>query len=205
METEELTLNTDTENADDEQVQDELTKEDSEEQEQGEAPKEEDNAPENYDFSNVTMPDGMELDSELTEEFKTLAKEMNLSQGKADKFMTMGVNLATKLQTKFENLSKEAKENQIKNYKEMLHADSEIGGGKLKESLLEANEAYKTFVSKEASDLLAEAGLTSHPAIVKVFMNIGKQLKNDTIHQSGVKSKERSALDWYPSMKEVQD
>lgn len=161
---------------------------------------EEEQAPENYDYSNVELPEGMELDKELTEEFSTAAKELNLSQAKADKFMSMGVKLTQKLNDKFQSALKEAQENQIKAYTTMLNTDSEIGGAKLKQSLQDANVAYETFVSQEAADILAETGLNKHPAIVKVFMKIGKELKNDTIRQTGDSRKERSADDWYPNM-----
>lgn len=150
-------------------------------------------APETYDFTNVTKDTDIELDKELTDEFSAAAKELNLSQAKADKFMGMAV----KLTEKFKNAVIEAKDNQLKTYATMLNNDKEIGGAKLKQSLLDANVAYKEFVSEEAAALLAESGLNKHPAIVKVFMKIGKQLKDDTVIQSGSASKERTADDWY--------
>ena len=64
--------------------------------------------PETYDFKDVVLPDGMELDAELTGEFSSIAKEMNLSQAKADKFIGMGVKLSQKMQQNFENAIKEA-------------------------------------------------------------------------------------------------
>lgn len=161
---------------------------------------EEEQAPENYDYSNVELPEGMELDKELTEEFSTAAKELNLSQAKADKFMSMGVKLTQKLNDKFQSALKEAQEEQIKAYATMLNTDDEIGGAKLNQALRDANVAYDTFVSKEAADVLAETGLNKHPAIVKVFMKIGKELKNDAIRQTGDTRKERTADDWYPNM-----
>lgn len=157
--------------------------------------------PENYDFKDVKLPDGMELDKDLTSEFSGIAKEMGLSQGKADKLMDMGVKLSTKLQEKFETAIKENQENQIKAYKTMLNTDPEIGGANLKQTLLEANVAYDTFVSDEAAALLQQVGLNNHPAIVKVFRDIGKQLKNDSIKGGGQNNAHtRTAADWYPEM-----
>lgn len=157
-------------------------------------------APETYDYSNVELPEGLQLDKELTDEFSNVAKEFNLSQSKADKFMTVGVKLAQKLQDKFEVAFKEAKENQIKSYSTLLNTDEEIGGANLKQSLNDANIAYEAFVSQEAAEILAETGLNKHPAIVKVFMKIGKELKNDSILKTGNSQKERTADDWYPNM-----
>lgn len=160
-----------------------------------------DSVPETYDFKEVKLPDGMELDAELTGEFSSIAKEMKLSQAKADKFMGMGVKLSQKLQQNFENAIKEAQENRIKEIKTMLNTDPEIGGANLKSTLLEANEAYKAFVSEDAANVLAETGLNNHPAIVKMFRDIGRQVKNDTIKGLGSPKHQRTAEDWYPSMK----
>ncbi len=160
-----------------------------------------DSAPETYDFKDVKLPDGMELDAELTGEFSSIAKEMKLSQAKADKFMGMGVKLSQKLQQNFENAIKEAQGNRIKEIKTMLNTDPEIGGANLKSTLLEANEAYKAFVSEEAANVLAETGLNNHPAIVKMFRDIGRQVKGDAIKGLGNPKHQRTAEDWYPSMK----
>ncbi len=157
-------------------------------------------APEEYDFSAVELPEGVELDKDLTSEFSQLAKEHNLSNDNASKFMAIGVKLSTQIKERFEQAVKEAHENQLNAYKTMLNTDSEIGGAKLKQSLLDANVAYNEFVSPEAAKLLSDTGLNNHPAIVKVFMNIGKQLKDDAIRQTGDSRKERTALDWYPEM-----
>lgn len=162
--------------------------------------KEVEDAPEEYDFSSLEMPEGMELDKDLTSEFSKVAKEMNLSQANAEKMMALGVKLATKSGNAFNDFIKEKHEEQIKAYSTLLNTDKEIGGAKLKQSLADANVAYNQFVSAEASELLANTGLNKHPAIVKVFMKIGQELKEDTIRKTGDSRKERTASDWYPNM-----
>lgn len=157
--------------------------------------------PENYDFKDVKLPEGMELDKELTEEFSIAAKEMGLTQAKADKFMGMGVKLTSKIQGKFQEAMKEAQVNQIKAYKTMLNTDPEIGGANLKTTLTEANAAYEVFVSDEAANILSATGLNNHPAIVKMFRDIGRQVKNDTIKGGANTKHVRTAEDWYPEMK----
>lgn len=159
-----------------------------------------DTVPENYDFSAVQLPEGMEFDKDLTKEFAGIAKDMGLSQDKADKLMGMGVKLSSKLQENFEAAIKESQQNQIKAYKTMLNTDPEIGGANLQKVLTEANVAYDTFVSDEAASLLEQTGLNNHPAIVKVFREIGKQLKNDTIRGGKQNTHTRTAADWYPEM-----
>ncbi len=158
-------------------------------------------APEQYDFKSLELPDGIQLDAELTDEFSKAAKEMNLSQAKADKFMSMGIKLSQKIQNTFQSAIKEAQKQQIDTYSTMLNTDPEIGGSKLKQSLADANVAYEKFVSPEAMKLLSDSGLNKHPAIVKIFMNIGKQIKDDSVTLGGENKKERTAEDWYPEMK----
>ena len=160
-----------------------------------------DNAPETYDFSAVELPDGMQLDKDLTSEFEAAAKEMNLSQAKADKLISLGVKLNQKLAQNFTSQLEEAKNNLIESYKLKLNTDPEIGGAKLKQSLVDANEAYSAFVDDEAAKLLSDSGLNFHPAIVKTFMKIGKQIKNDSIHSSNHSAHTRTAADWYPNMR----
>ena len=64
-------------------------------------------APEQYDFKSLELPDGIQLDAELTDEFSKAAKEMNLSQAKADKFMSKGIKLSQKIQNTFQSAIKE--------------------------------------------------------------------------------------------------
>ena len=156
-----------------------------------------DTVPESYDFK---VPDGMELDKDLADEFSAVAKEMKLSQSKAEKFMGIGEKLTQKMQARFEDAYKEAQANQIKAYETMLNTDPEIGGAKLQQALLDANEAYDKFMSDDAAKLLSDAGLNKHPAIVKVFMEIGKQIKNDSIKGGNGTQHERTASDWFPEM-----
>ena len=161
---------------------------------------EEEQVPESYDYSKVQLPQGMELDKELSDEFSNIAKEVGLSQSKADKFMNLGVKLSDKIQTTFTEQIKQLQADRIKSFETMLNTDPEIGGANLKQTLIDANEAYDAFVSKEAADLLAEAGLNKHPAIVKVFRDIGKQIKSDSIYNGNNAKHERTAEDWYPNM-----
>ena len=164
----------------------------------------EEQIPDSYDYSSIKLPEGMELDKELSDEFSNIAKEVGLSQSKADKFMNLGVKLSGKIQTTFTEQVKQLQQDRIKSFETMLNTDPEIGGANLKQTLLEANEAYDAFVSKEAADLLAEAGLNKHPAIVKVFRDIGKQIKQDSIYNGNNAKHERTAADWYPSMVQKQ-
>lgn len=162
--------------------------------------KEEETVPESYDFKNVQLPEGYEFDEELADEFSSVAKEIGLSQAKANKLIEFSPKFADKINAKIAETFKEAQANQIKAYKTMLNTDPEIGGAKLKEALQNANEAYNAFMTDEAAELLAQTGLNNHPAIVKVFMEIGKQVKEDSITGGPNRSKERTASDWYPEM-----
>ena len=155
--------------------------------------------PEEYDFNKVELPEGVVLDDEMTSELKKLSVEMNLSQKGADKLMTLGIAQVSKIQKFIENQQKE----QIENFKLSLNADKEIGGANLKQSLSEANIAYKEFADDEVKNIFEKTGLNFHPSVVKMFKNIGEQMKDDTIHGTGGDKKQRTANDWFPSMKAI--
>lgn len=163
--------------------------------------------PEQYDFKSLEIPEGVELDTEMTSEFTKIASQLNLSQKGADELMKLGINQASKIQqtlnTKIDEYVENQRQAQIEAFKISLNTDPEIGGTKLKQALIDANEAYNAFADDEVKDILAKTGLNMCPPIVKMFKRIGEQVKDDTIHQTGGDKKSRTADDWFPSMKDL--
>lgn len=160
--------------------------------------------PENYDYSNIQLPENVVLDEDMTGQFNEIAKKLNLSQKAADEFMALGVQQVNKineiLPQKIEEYVNNQLEQQKADYKLLLNSDKELGGANLKQTLIDANEAYTAFANDEVMDALSKYGLNNYPPIVKMFRDIGRQLKDDTIHQSGGNKKQRTAADWFPSM-----
>lgn len=141
-------------------------------------------APESYSYEEINMPDGMELDTELTEKFNVIAKKYNMSQAGANELIALAVELTTKTGNGLQDAINSYRSQQLEEYKKALNDDKEIGGAKLEQTLKIANTAYKHFVPQETDEVLRNAGLTINPSIIKMFHSIGQQMKNDSIFQS---------------------
>lgn len=148
-----------------------------------EAPKEgtppevapEDVVPEKYaDFS---APEGVTLDTEVTEEFKTLAKDLKLPQAKAQQVADLGVKLAGKWQAD----QQQAIATTVAKWADETRADKEIGGEKLGENLAVAKRALDTFGTPELKKLLNESGLGNHPQVIKMLYRAGLTLSEDKV------------------------
>lgn len=128
-------------------------------------------APEKYEFK---APDGVTLDSEGVQSLSTIAKELNLSQEAAQKF----IDLAVKHQAKVTTQSQEAFTKTRAEWIGQIKADKEIGGANYEPNVELARRAIAKFGSPELSEVL-NSGWGDHPAIVKAFVKIGKALAED--------------------------
>lgn len=130
-------------------------------------------APESYQFE---LPEGYELNPEVTEEFTAYAKELNLPQDKAQAAVGMGVKLIESYQAK----QAEAMAQQQTEWRNAVMADKEIGGPALAENLGYAAKVLDTF-APDLRGVLDETGLGNHPALVKAFIKIGKAISEDRL------------------------
>lgn len=130
-------------------------------------------APEAYAF---TMPEGFELNTEVSGEFEAYARELNLPQDKAQAVVDMGVKLMQSAQTQ----QVEAFEAQQLEWRNAVVNDKELGGPALAENLSYAAKVLDTF-APDLRTVLDETGLGNHPAFVKAFVKIGKAISEDRL------------------------
>lgn len=130
-------------------------------------------APEAYAF---TMPEGFELNSEVSGEFEAYARDLNLPQDKAQAVVDMGVKLMQSAQTK----QVEAFQAQQAEWRNAVVNDKELGGAALAENLSYAAKVLDTF-APDLRAVLDETGLGNHPAFVKAFVKIGKSISEDRL------------------------
>lgn len=132
-------------------------------------------APEEYE--EFTMPEGVELDKEVSDELKTLAKELNLSQKDTQRLADLGVKQATKFAAQPTEVLAQAKiewEKQTQN-------DQEVGGRKLAENLSVAKKALDAYGGEPLKAILNESGLGNHPEVIRFMYRAGKAISEDTI------------------------
>lgn len=122
-----------------------------------------------YDFK---VPEGVELDAAMTDEFKAIAKELKLPADAAQKV----VDLAAKR----EQARADAFVKQVDDWAKALPADKEFGGDAYQENMAVAKKTIDTFGSPELVSLLNSTGMGNHPEVVRLAFKIGKALSEDT-------------------------
>ena len=132
--------------------------------------------PEKYEF---TMPDGIEMDSEMLAEFEPIAKELGLSQEKAQKLVDIQIKSLQKLQAAHEIQQEEAFKEMTTQWATAAKADSEYGGAKFNENLSVAQKALKQFASDGLIEYLNSSGLGNHPEVIRTFVKVGKAISED--------------------------
>lgn len=145
----------------------------TEEGKAGEGEKPTTGAPEAYE--DFKVPEGVALDTEVTTEFKTLAKELDLSQENAQKLTDLATKLSAKHQGQMADVLKQA----AADWTQAAQTDKEFGGEKLNENLSVAKKARDTFGTPELTQLLDESGLGNHPEVIRFFYRTGKAISED--------------------------
>lgn len=164
-------------------------------------------APEEY--ADFTVSEGMKLEGPDLTEFKSFAKEQDLTQEQAQKVLDFA---GPKIKAMIEQPLRAWNEMQVK-WQEEVKADPEIGGTKFGQSIKEAGNVFvpgeaNPFVKSEAEakalrDALNTTGAGNNPAIVKLFVKMGRVLAEPG-HLTGkpaVQNKQEAILSsMYPMM-----
>lgn len=139
-------------------------------------------APEDYDATAFTMPEGVEFDGEMFDLVKDDLKGMDLSQKGAEKIVGLFAEkvapaIAARTTKALDDHAAELRANMARD----LQADPEVGGAKLKESQAYAAKAIAQFIPdaatrSEFSKFLNESGLGDHPLLTRVIAGAGRAL-----------------------------
>lgn len=155
-----------------------------------------DRVPDQYE--DFTMPDGVEMQAEVSGEFKALAKEFGLSQAKAQKVADLGA----KLVQNFTAQQAEAVAAEQANWANASRSDKEFGGDNLKANLGIAKAALEKFGTPELKTLLNESALGNHPEVIRLLHRVGKAVSEDTSSvRGGATAPAPSATSMYPNSK----
>lgn len=133
-----------------------------------------DKAPENY--STFNMPEGIEVKAESLDAFKSLAKELDLSQEKAQKLIDLQTKIA----------EDEAKANRAefdKTTAEWKTETHKVLGANFKEELAFAAKAMRMFGGSDQGaalqKMLDETRFGNHPLLAKFMVSVGKRVAED--------------------------
>lgn len=155
--------------------EEEVTESDTPEEEAEENEEESDtqSAPESYEP--FTLPEDSELDEQALEKFEALAKDANLSQEMAQRFVDQFVERLQSMQEE----SSVALQEQGQEWLKELKNDPDYGGKRLKSTQSDCARAMRVFGSRDLDELLDSTQLGNHPAMIKAFARIGKAMSED--------------------------
>jgi hypothetical protein len=154
---------------------------------------------EDVPFTDFTLPEGVVLDEGFNNEFKGIAKELNLNQEQAQKLVD--------LQTKFTQGYSETINSQFKTQVEAWGKETiaELGPD-YKQQMSVVAKAIDAFGTPELRTLLNQTGLGNHKEVAKLFLNIGNRISEDKMKDSNM-GKDRAtksiAEKFYPNTKSI--
>ena len=149
-------------------------------------------APEAYE--DFKLPDGMEMDADVLGEFKTLAKELNIPQAKAQQLIDFQSQLATKQAEAYQA----AVTKQAQDWAASIKSDPEVGGENYDKSVASAIKVIQSFGDPALTELLNPSGLGNHPALFKFCHRISAAISEDKFVMPGSQAdspKEMSIID----------
>jgi len=150
-------------------------------------------APEAYEA--FKMPEGVQLDEEITTEFQGLAKELNLPQETAQKVADLGAKMADKWAAKQQEQIQAA----VADWAKQTQADAEIGGDALGANVTTARKALDTFGTPALRKLLNDSGLGNHPEVIRFTTRVGKAMSEDKVVTGGAGSAKNPAKTLFPN------
>lgn len=141
---------------------------------EGEENKKAEGPPEAYTFE---LPDGVELNADISAEFTTIAKELEMPQEKAQAVVDLGVKLAQGWAT----AQAEAIEAVQAEWRATAEADPEIGGDKLAESLAASKRVLDKFGNEAFRQVLEDTKLGDHAEVIRFMANVAKVISEDSM------------------------
>lgn len=140
------------------------------------------------------LPEGMELNQQMSDEFTTAAKELKLTQEQAQKLVD--------IQVKYSNA---VMDEALANYKattEGWKSDSiKTFGSELNQQLSYSKKALDTFGNPGLVKLFDETGLGNHPDVIRFCGAVGKLIGEDKFGEGQKRAPTKSVAElFYPTM-----
>lgn len=123
-------------------------------------------------YDGLTLPEDISFAPETLEAFKTLAREINLTQAQAQKLVDYEAALAARGQ-------QDAQEEKRQTLERWARQTRDLYGAKLEEELSFALCAADAFGGPDFRALLEDTGLGNHPVIIRMLSGVGKAIGED--------------------------
>jgi len=156
----------------------------------GDADKEVAGAPDKYE--EFAVPEGIEINPEVLEEFTPLLKAIGANQDQAQKLVDLQLKLS---QRAVDEQTKQWAEIQG-GWKEAAETDDEFGKRDYDASVATARRAMRTVGTPALGKALEETGMGNHPEFIRFFYRVGKAIGEDSLSFGGVgKGADKSAAE----------
>jgi len=133
-------------------------------------------ASEEVEAYELSLPEGFpDENTELVSGFSEFAQANKMSKDQAQG----AVDWFAERQKELIEQATASQKRQAAEWVHELRADPKVGGGKLDETVKKANIALNKFGGDEVVKVLQETGMSNHPAFVKMFAKIQKELAED--------------------------
>lgn len=147
--------------------------EDGKKGEEGDGKQAADPAP--FDPAKLELPDGVQVDEKLLEQFVPLAKDLGLTQEQGQALIGMHTQALQSLREQFVKSFNDT----VQGWAETAKTDKEIGGDKYAENVATAVKAIARFGTPELQAALNETGMGNHPELIRFCLRIGKAISED--------------------------
>lgn len=122
------------------------------------------------------MPEGVEVDETMMNEFLEIANNKELSGKDRDQAL---VGLYAKKQQEALDAQYQSWDDTRNAWKTEAKSDKEIGGAAFEENLAHAQKALSHFGSKELQEFGEQYGWADHPEYLRMMVRVGKTLSED--------------------------
>lgn len=145
------------------------------------AVKEEASAPEVPEKYELKMPEGWTLDEEGLAELTPIMHELKASNEQVQAVADLYIRRMSAAREKQIAAERET----VKNWREELKNDAEIGGAKYEENLASVKKMLVKYGSEDFYNYLDDSSLGNYPPFVKVMVKIAKELEDDKFIPGG--------------------
>jgi hypothetical protein len=124
----------------------------------------------------LKLPEGVEIDKAQLAAFTDTAVQAGLNSEQASAIAAWDIERQKASVAEAEKAWKAQDEQWVKE----LQADKDIGGEKLKASVVAAKKAVRAYGGEDLANYLRAEGLGNNPVLVKAFAKIGLAMAEDT-------------------------
>ena len=128
------------------------------------------------EYQDFTLPEGIEMDTDLLGKFAPILQGMKATQEQAQSFIDLHVeglqNLVATQQADWKEV--------VDGWKTAAQTDEEFGKGKYDASLATARVAMREFGTPALFKALEDTGMGEHPEFIRIFHRVGKAIEEDS-------------------------